>query len=521
MFCSQFYVFILLAITTVSFSELVRYGEGCNGSDSIFAAIKTGKEYVVKCLIEYDQLVGYADIVNSKEIDMPYTPLMIAAEYGQSGIVSLLIQAGAHMDDRSTTFREPGWTAIMFGIKNNNVDAVKALVIGGADINIESDFGYTPLGWVAEKGNEFLVILFLENGVNIDKGSPLVLAAGKGHHSIVQILLENKADANYQGESKVTALMAAAKGGHANIAQTLLSHGAYPDVQQSLPINEGWTALHYAIESNNYNTVEVLVSNGANLNLQTGHGYTPLAWAAEIGDIKLSLLLIRSGADVNICTSEGSSPLMLASKNGFYEITKTLLSYGAQIDASDSGNMIAKLITSDDVGMNPLTLAASNNHHLVVQLLIDNRANLNFVSRRGTAVMLATENGHEKVVQLLVRHGADIHMKDPLFGQTPLISAASKGSQSMVKILIDGGANVNAQIQQGFFKGYTALIYAAMSDHYAIVRMLINNGANINLGPPGYFYGTYPPSRYAKGSSKEIILTEEARMKSIERGTTF
>jgi ankyrin repeat protein len=64
--------------------------------------------------------------------------------------------------------------------------------------------------------------------------------------------------------------------------------------------------------------------------------------------------------------------------------------------------------------------------------------------------------------------------------------AASKGHESVVEILLQEGANIEAVDENGC----TALMYAAMVDHESIVKLLLANNANINAIATGTFRKT-------------------------------
>ncbi|XP_041428006.1 protein phosphatase 1 regulatory subunit 13 like L homeolog isoform X3 [Xenopus laevis] len=75
----------------------------------------------------------------------------------------------------------------------------------------------------------------------------------------------------------------------------------------SQPNEEGITALHNAICGANDNIVNLLVSNGANVNAEDSHGWTPLHCAASCNDLEICLLLVRHGAAIFATThSDGS-----------------------------------------------------------------------------------------------------------------------------------------------------------------------------------------------------------------------
>lgn len=93
----------------------------------------------------------------------------------------------------------------------------------------------------------------------------------------------------------------------------------------------------------------------------------------------------------------------------------------------------------------------------------------------GTPLMLAVKNGHRSVVKCLVEHGADVSKH--LFGSTPLVEAVVAGHADIVQYLIQQGADVNAQM---FGTRETALMTAAFRDQKQIVEMLLDSGADVD-----------------------------------------
>ena len=61
-----------------------------------------------------------------------------------------------------------------------------------------------------------------------------------------------------------------------------------------------------------------------------------------------------------------------------------------------------------------------------------------------------------------------------------LLKAAYEGHTETVKALLEAGADVNAKIVEGEFKGATALFWAAGKGHTEIVQVLIAKGADVN-----------------------------------------
>jgi len=127
----------------------------------------------------------------------------------------------------------------------------------------------------------------------------------------------------------------------------------------------------------------------------------------------------------------------------------------------------------------PLYLAAREGHSSVVAVLLQRGANINAQSDDlVTPLHAAARNGHKAVVQELVQHDdIQIDAKDDA-GATPLAWAAKEGHSSVVAVLLQSGANINAQIHDL----RTPLHVAATYGHKAVVQELLQNG-EININP--------------------------------------
>ena len=111
------------------------------------------------------------------------------------------------------------------------------------------------------------------------------------------------------------------------------------------------------------------------------------------------------------------------------------------------------------------------------RLLIQAGANVKFADRYGvTPIYLAASNGNAGMLKLLLDSGADANTVDPT-GETTLMTAAKVGDLESVRVLLDRGAKVDAA-DPAFHQ--TALMIAVRENHPGVVQLLVQRGANVN-----------------------------------------
>ena len=129
---------------------------------------------------------------------------------------------------------------------------------------------------------------------------------------------------------------------------------------------EGHTALHWASWSGLYEVIEILISNGAKINIKNkDKGQTPFHWVCIGGHTKCIQLLMNHGADIylNDNTDNQSLALHLTALYNKPRALDLLLLQGMDINIQDAK------------GMNVLHHAMSYNHISLVNLLIHRGAN--------------------------------------------------------------------------------------------------------------------------------------------------
>ncbi|GHV90047.1 hypothetical protein AGMMS50268_05500 [Spirochaetia bacterium] len=157
---------------------------------------------------------------------------------------------------------------------------------------------------------------FFEDGGN--KKSALSFAVERGRLNIVEALLSEirgqKADPNLTNGSIRTPLMEAAVMKRTDIIDVLIKAGA----NVNTPLNNGNTALHYAIAGDDFNrfsrgdldTMENILKRGGDINQRGQNGDTPILMAVRSNNIYiLNRLLVNPGVDLKIANNQGFNAL--------------------------------------------------------------------------------------------------------------------------------------------------------------------------------------------------------------------
>jgi uncharacterized protein len=253
-----------------------------------------------------------------------------------------------------------GMTALLFAARDGQMDAARALVEAGADIN--------------------------DAGAG-EKMTPLVLAIGNGHYDLAKYLLDHGADPKLASESGLTALYATIDMQWApyawfpqpiasqetttylDLMTALLEHGADPNARlkkhvwfRALPDDSTWvdsagaTPFWRAAQSDDLAAMKLLVAHGANPWIATAHGDTPLMVAVGLGWalnfsrnapdswMAAAKYCLDLDADVNAVDEKGYTALHGAAFRGDDEMIKFLVKSGAKVDVkAKKGDTVADM----------------------------------------------------------------------------------------------------------------------------------------------------------------------------------
>jgi len=179
-------------------------------------------------------------------------------------------------------------------------------------VNKVDDSGRLPLHWACSKGHLELVKWLLDqsktpNAKDDSDWTPLIISASAGHTDIVKVLLEHGADVHAVTNQGRGALLYAASKNRLEIVNTLLAQGADINKQDVL----GQTPLHRSAGPGHDEVVKLIInSQDSIVDVQDRYGNTALHYACEEERLITAKLLITAGANLEIENKEEKTPLM-------------------------------------------------------------------------------------------------------------------------------------------------------------------------------------------------------------------
>ncbi|XP_050973419.1 ankyrin-2 isoform X6 [Labeo rohita] len=388
-----------------------------------------------------------------------FTPLHIAAHYGNVNVATLLLNRGAAVDFTARN----GITPLHVASKRGNTNMIALLLDRGAQIDAKTRDGLTPLHCAARSGHDTAVEILLEKGAPIlartkNGLSPLHMSAQGDHVECVKHLLQHKAPVDDVTLDYLTALHVAAHCGHYRVTKLLLDKKANPNARAL----NGFTPLHIACKKNRVKVMELLVKYGASIQAITESGLTPIHVAAFMGHLNIVLLLLQNGASPDVCNIRGETALHMAARAGQMEVVRCLLRNGALVDA----------VARED--QTPLHIASRLGQTEIVQLLLQHMAHPDASTTNGyTPLHISAREGQMETAAVLLEAGAS-HSLATKKGFTPLHVAAKYGSLDVAKLLLQRRAVLDDSGKYGL----TPLHVAAHYDNQQVAMMLLDKGAS-------------------------------------------
>lgn len=437
-------------------------------------------------------------------------------------------------------------------------EAAEALQ-NGADINATQADGMTPLHWAAQNQNTQWVTKLLDAGANPNAtnryGVPVLwIACSAGDADTAIQLLRAGANAKLRLNGGETMLMTAARTGSPVILSKLIEHGADVNATEA----SGQTAMMWAAAEGHTAAIHTLIEHGADPQITLPSGFNAFFFAVRQGKTGTVLSFLEDGFDVNETMRvkrkaskgpvTGTSALLLAIENGHFEMAIELLKRGADPNALATGyaplhaiTWVRKPIRGD--GDPPPDVSGKINSLTLVRELIKRGADINIRHKKqstrhsglsrtdATPAILAAESGDLSLLKVLVEFGADIHLVNqdhvtPLLAATG-IGVLSDGDESAgteedaiqtVKYLLSLGAEINGIDDQG----KTVMHGAAFKSWPKLIEKLnqwgaskdIWNQANEDGWTPlmiaqGNRPGNFRPSQVTIAAIEKILMSDQ------------
>jgi len=354
----------------------------------VHASSRLVKDFKMSLTSERVSIMGGAMVRFAKDED----PLATAVTEDNLAAVRTLAFSTQNINSIST---QAGTSLLAEAVDHGNREIVQLLLLAGADVNLRSRGGATPLMSLSEK-----------TGVDI-----------------VRDLLDHGAHVNARDDYGDNAPIIAATASNVAVLKELISAGGSIDVTNS----NGRSPLFGAVR-NNVESVDLLLKSGADLNLQDDEGRTPLMAVASEGDFEMFQTLVDRGARTDLIDYEGNTILMAAASNKDQRIAEFLIQLGANLDAQSAK------------GTTALMVAAETNQSKTLALLMSAGAGINMTDTDGqTALARVVWFGSDKIIPTLLDAGADFTIKDNE-GRTPLAIAVARENDDVVKLLKSRGA---------------------------------------------------------------------------------
>jgi uncharacterized protein len=433
-----------------------------------------------------------------------------------------------------------GTTALMWAVRGNDLAMVKSLLAAGADAKAHDRYGLTAVRLACENANAEILARLLDAGADPNSPDPqgttalMIASRTNGGTDAVKLLIKRGATVNTADSVQSTALMWAVRSNHPDVVDLLIHH----DAEINARTRKGDPPARRAPDSGGGSHGLGIVRGGwpeRGYQEPTPGEMTALLYAARDGRIEMSRMLLDANARVNQAEANGVSPLLMAISNNHMDVARLLIDHGADVNAVDWWGR-TPLWTAVDLRDLEVNKTDDNgvDHAAALQLiqaLLDHGANVNartkevpplrrwlmpisdisWVDFTGqTPFLRAALSADLTVMRLLLDKGADPNIAT-FAGTTPLMAAAgvnwvggqtySEGNHFLeaVQICLDKGADVNAVNSMGI----TALIGAANRGSNDIIELLVKKGASLDVKDKqgrtpmvwakGVFLATNPP----------------------------
>jgi ankyrin repeat protein len=251
-----------------------------------------------------------------------------------------------------------GLTALVLASREGDLESAKLLLAAHADVNQQTEYGWTPLLTATNNRHYKLSEYLIEHGADVNK-------VNKGNWTPLYLATDNR---NIEGGDFP---VPKPDMDHLDYIKFLLDHGANPNLRvkdntltrtiftMQWFLEAGATPFIRAAQSSDLELLKMLLAHGADPMIKTDHGDTALTAAAGVGwvdgvtyehsrqaNIDTVKFLLDLGLDPNAANEDGRTPLMVAAAKGSTEVIQILVDHGAKLETRDKGSRDTETLVS-------------------------------------------------------------------------------------------------------------------------------------------------------------------------------
>jgi len=518
--------------------------------------------------IDANHPVGFQDSLRSlcdiKEIgyystdfgQSSVTPLQHAIHCGDFSLAILLLNRGA---DVNKTVQFDDWsplalaTSLSRSFPADGMELVQTLLSKGAAINETRRKARSPLEIAAVLGNFDLVELFLESGAYMDSRwfrplakvrnlqvarrllaaladrqpdnfyqKALVLAIGDGNDIIASLLMSYAIDLNYEDESGVSALSAAARQGRFNICAELIRRGARPN---RLPSDKNRvkfpTTLQLAAYAGNVNVVQLLLDHGARVN---DYSHSPMFERDIMGETALQAAILGANYDATVLLLNAGARVFggeftMAIRTRHQPLVSLLEPYFQPEEVDDFGaSALERSLSVDDISLahwilnrtrsydsgalcEAVRIAVDTSDTSLLERLLSLRPYLHCEDDlEGTALGIAAWYRNQKLIEMMFGIGLtpkscmtdrgafsdllEFRVKTRTWRFLCHLGCADRSTPLEVAVETNDAELVGLFLRRGYHPDRHAVLSAATRGSLNILKALIDAGADVNDRDP-------------------------------------
>jgi len=420
-------------------------------------------DLIYKCLKDKNYIFNY---INNNNNSKEYILLFYSIITNNYKCLKLLIEKGYDINKRFNNNN----ICLSIACYDGDVKIVQLLLDNGADIyQTDKYFGRTALEEAFYNNKYDIVNLFFGRYYSQQLMTNVLINSIKEDNKKLSgyIIFNNKDNLsifNSLNGNNESALLIACKLENYELAKIIIKHS---NKVINTKCNEGYNCLMISCDKGYYNIIELLLNNGADIDINNEYGDTCL-FKSYKNKIEILKLLLKYNPNINHQNNFGDTCLIIACKKAhlyiyhIYKIIELLISSGADINIQNKYGKTCLFYSC--------SYPYQKINEIIVKLLINNGADVNILNNQNNnCLQVACIKGCYNIVKILYENGVNVENRSKT-GDTALMYASRYNNVDIVEYLIS--------IVNNF--GKSAIEQAIINKNYNIVKILISHGAYIN-----------------------------------------